>query len=263
MPTFSVSVAQMSVKDGDPRKNWATMQELTQEAARRGSEMVVFPELWDNGYMLDKAKEFASPLAGGLFAQVAALSRSLNITIFGSMLEKRGVGVYNTCAVFTPRGGTMGAYRKIHLFEPMNENQFLVSGEAPLSVDLPWGTTAVAICYDLRFPELFRRYAIDRAKLCVIPAEWPTARIQHWRALLQARAIENQFFVIGCNRVGEYNGTAYGGHSMIVDPWGEIAIEGGESESILTVKIDTDYVDQVRAKMPVMNDRRFGVYGLS
>jgi len=263
MPTLSVSIAQMNIKDGDPRKNWATMQELTQEAVRRGSELVVFPELWDNGYMLEKAKEFASPLSGGLFAQVAALSRSSNITILGSMLEKRGVGVYNTCAIFTPRGGTMGAYRKIHLFSPMNEPQFLSSGEAPLSVDLPWGTTAIAICYDLRFPELMRRYAIDRAKLLIVPAEWPAARTNHWRTLLQARAIENQFFVVGCNRVGEYNGTTYGGHSMLVDPWGDILVEAGDTETMLTVKIDTDMADEVHNRLPVMNDRRFGVYGLS
>jgi omega-amidase len=261
MPQITVTVVQMNIKDGDPRKNWVVMQEFTTEAARRGSDLVVFPELWDNGYALDRAKDFASPLSGGLFAQVSSLSRNLNIHILGSMLEKRGVGVYNTMAIFTPRAGVIGAYRKIHLFEPMGETQYLSPGEAPLSVDLPWGTTSGAICYDLRFPELLRRYAVDGAKLLVLPAQWPKARVEHWRALLRARAIENQYFVIGCNRPGEYNGTVYGGHSMVIDPWGNLITEAGEDEQIFTVRFDTSAVDEIRKQMPVIQDRRPHLYG--
>lgn len=263
MTPLTLSVVQMNVRDGDPRKNWVVMQEFTQEAARRGSQLVVFPELWDNGYALERSREIASPLSSGLFAQVAALAKSLNLHIMGSMLEKRGVGVYNTCAFFSPRLGVMGAYRKVHLFEPLHEPEFLSAGETTVSADTPWGITGAAICYDLRFPELLRRYAIDRAKLVVIPAEWPAARIAHWRALLIARAIENQYFVVGCNRVGEYNGTTYGGHSMIVDPWGDVVIEAGDTETVLTVQIDTEKADEVRARMPVMNDRKWSAYGLS
>src|SRR5262245_43997970 len=105
MPTITISLAQINVKAGEPRLNWATMQEWTAEAARRGSDLVIFPELWDNGYALDKAKDFASSLSGGLFAQVSALCRSSNIHIIGSMLEKRGVAVYNSAAMFSPRTG--------------------------------------------------------------------------------------------------------------------------------------------------------------
>ncbi len=261
MPILTVSLAQMHVKAGDPRANWAVMQEWTNEAARRGSELVVFPELWDNGYALDKAKDVASSLSTGLFAQVAALSRSANIHIIGSMLEKRGVGVYNSAAVFSPRSGVLGAYRKIHLFGGMNEPQYLNPGEAPLTIDLPWGRTSIAICYDLRFPELFRRYAVEGAKVILLPAEWPHPRLNHWRTLIQARAIENQAYIIACNRVGESLGTQFCGHSMIVDPWGDFVCEGGEGETMLTVKIDTDLVDQVREKMPVLADRRPAAYG--
>ena len=260
MPTITISLAQINIKAGEPRLNWATMQEWTAEAARRGSDLVIFPELWDNGYALDKAKELASSLSGGLFAQVAALSRSSNIHIIGSMLEKRGVGTYNSAAMFSPRTGVMGAYRKIHLFGLMNEPQFLSPGEAPLTLDMPWGRTSIAICYDLRFPELLRRYAVEGAKILLLPAEWPSARINHWRTLLQARAIENQYFVVACNRVGESLDTHFGGHSMVVNPWGEILAEGGDSEMMITLKINTDDVDPVRAKMPVMDDRRPHLY---
>jgi predicted amidohydrolase len=261
MPILNVSLAQMNVKAGDPRANWGVMQELTAEAARRGSELVVFPELWDNGYALERAKEVASTLSTGLFAQVAALSRNSNLFVLGSMLEKRGVGVYNCAAVFSPRQGVLGAYRKVHLFGPMDEPTYISPGEAPLTLDLPWGRSSVAICYDLRFPELFRRYSAEGAKVAIIPAEWPHPRLHHWRSLLIARAIENQMYIIATNRVGESLGQNFCGHSMIVDPWGEVVIEAGESETILTVAIDTDKVDEVRQKLPVLGDRRPNVYG--
>ncbi|MEP7285065.1 MAG: carbon-nitrogen family hydrolase [Chloroflexota bacterium] len=260
MPTLTISLAQINVRAGNPRINWETVNEWTQEAVRRGSDLVIFPELWDNGYALDKAKDVASSLSSGLFAQVAALSRSSNIHIIGSMLEKRGVGVYNSAAFFSPRSGVLGAYRKIHLFGLMNEPQFLSAGESPLTLDTPWGRAGIAICYDLRFPELLRRYAAEGAKMLLLPAEWPTARLNHWRTLLQARAIENQYFVVACNAVGEYNGTTYAGHSMVVDPWGDLVGEAGANETMLTVKIDTDEVDAVRAQIPVMEDRRPNLY---
>jgi predicted amidohydrolase len=95
----------------------------------------------------------------------------------------------------------------------------------------------------------------------VLPAGWPTERINHWRVLVQARAIEDQYFVVGCNRVGDYNGTVFGGHSMVIDPWGDLVCEAGDGETLLTVKIDTDMVDPIRAKIPVMQDRRPNLYG--
>jgi omega-amidase len=266
MPVLTVSLAQINIRAGNPRVNWEKVKEWTAEAARRGSDLVIFPELWDNGYALDKAKDIASPLGGGLFAEVLSLSRTANIHVAGSMLEKRGVSICNSCAVFSPRSGVLGVYRKIHLFglasEPqLNEHNFLTPGESPLTLDLPWGRTSIAICYDLRFPELLRRYASEGSKVLLLPSEWPQARLNHWRALLQARAIEDQYFVIACNTVGESGGTIFGGHSMVVDPWGEIVCEGGESEIMLTVKINTDMVDEIRAKMPVLQDRRPNLYG--
>ena len=261
MPILTVSLAQMNIKPGNPRANWEKAKEWVAEAARRGSDLIVMPELWDIGNALERAKEVASPLAGGLFAEVTALSRSANIHIVGSMLEKRGVGVYNSAAMFSPRSGVLGVYRKIHLFSLMNEQDFLSPGEAPLTLDLPWGRSSIAICYDLRFPELMRRYAVDGSKVLLLPAQWPHPRLNHWRTLLQARAIEDQMFIIACNCVGEQNGTFYFGHSMIVDPWGDLICELGEVESLITVKINTDLVNDVRDKMRVLEDRRPNLYG--
>jgi predicted amidohydrolase len=157
------------------------------EAARRGSQLVVFPELWSTAYALDRAQELASVLNTGLFTQVSGVATEHKISITGSILEKRGETVSNSAPFFAPNGRMIGIYRKIHLFRLMDEDKWLESGSSPLTMDLPWGKTSLAICYDLRFPELFRRYAVEGAKIVIIPAEWPIERVEHWRALLVAR----------------------------------------------------------------------------
>jgi predicted amidohydrolase len=182
------------------------------------------------------------------------------IGIFGSILEKRGLEVSNSASFIAPNGRMMGVYRKIHLFRLMDEDQWLAAGSSPLSMDLPWGETALAICYDLRFPEMFRNYAANGAKMIVIPAEWPLVRVEHWRALLIARAIENQCYIVAANAAGEIGDTTYAGHSMIVDPWGKIVIEGGEDPMLLTAEIEMELVDEVRERIPVLKDRRTDIY---
>lgn len=257
---LNVSLAQMQIALGDLRKNTNTMQDWAVEAARRGSHLVVFPELWSTGYALEQSKELASTLNSGLFAQVTTVAQQNKISIVGSMLEKRGLEVANSAAFFAPNGRMLGVYRKIHLFRLMEEDQWLQAGSAPLILDLPWGATGLAICYDLRFPELFRHYGVEGVKLVIIPAEWPAARIEHWRALLRARAIENQCYVIACNAAGQTGDTVFGGHSMIVDPWGEIVVEAGAGPMLLSADIDLDVVDEVRQRIPVFEDRRPDVY---
>ncbi|MBN2304261.1 MAG: carbon-nitrogen family hydrolase [Anaerolineae bacterium] len=258
MSTLTVSLVQMDVRRGNPRVNWGRAQEHVAEAARRGADVVVFPELWDGGVAYEKGKDLASSLSGGLFAQVVALARQHNIHVLGSMYEKRGVGIYNSTAVISPRNGVMGAYRKIHLFPLMNENKWLQPGEAPLAIDLPWGRTGFAICYDLRFPELFRRYANDGAQIVIVPAAWPHPRLDAYRTLVRARAIENQCYMVAVNRVGvdEEDGTHYFGHSCVIDPWGETVVEGGEIEGHFTLTVDLDTVAKARRELPALQDRR-------
>lgn len=253
---LNISLAQMNIVLGDTRRNFNTMQEWAAEAARRGSHLVVFPELWPSGYALEQSKELASVLNSGLFAQVTTVAVQNKISIVGSMLEKRGLEVANSAAFFTPAGRMVGVYRKLHLFRLMDEDRWLQPGTAPLLLNLPWGATGLAICYDLRFPELFRRYAADGARVVILPAEWPAARIEHWRALLRARAIENQCYMIACNAAGQTGDTLFGGHSMIVDPWGEVVVEGGGGPLLLTAEIELDLVDDVRRRIPALTDRR-------
>lgn len=260
MPKLHISLAQMNIALGDVNKNYVNAEKLVTEAARRGSQLVVLPELWSTGYALEQAKELSSPLNTGMFQQLTTLATQNKISIVGSLLEKRGLEVANSAAFFAPNGRTMGVYRKIHLFRLMEEDKWLQPGSSPLTMDLPWGNTGIAICYDLRFPELFRRYAVEGAKVIVIPAEWPLQRIEHWRALLIARAIENQCYMIACNACGETGDTTFGGHSMIVDPWGKIVIEAGEAPVLLTAQIEMDTVEEVRARIPVFEDRRADLY---
>ncbi|MCL4237081.1 MAG: carbon-nitrogen family hydrolase [Anaerolineae bacterium] len=258
MAPLTVSLVQMNVRKGAPRTNWTTMQQYAVQAAQQGAQLVVFPELWDAGGAFDKGREMASSLSGGLFAQVVALARQHNIHILGSLYEKRGTGVCNTMAIISPRNGVMGAYRKIHLFPLMQEDRWLLPGEAPLTIDLPWGRTGFAICYDLRFPELFRRYAAERAEIVVMPMAWPHPRLAHYRTLLRARAIENQCFMVAVNRVGpeEDGGPQFFGHSSVIDPWGETVLEAGEVEGLFTVTVDIGQAARVRRELPALDGMR-------
>jgi predicted amidohydrolase len=258
----TISLGQFDVRLGQPDDNFACARTLIEEAARRGSDLIVLPELWDTSYVLDRAAEFGGAVQAGRFVEVAALARTHKLHVFGSMLEWDGRAAANCAVWFTPTGEIAGVYRKIHLFRLMQEEKYLVAGDQPVVLDLPWGKTGLAICYDLRFPELFRRYALDGAVLVVIPAQWPQPRIGHWQTLLRARAIENQMFVAACNRVGQEGDTRFGGLSVLIDPWGAPFVEGGESAVLLTAEIDLAQVEQARRHIPVFQDRRPAVYGL-
>ncbi|MCP4420191.1 MAG: carbon-nitrogen family hydrolase [Chloroflexi bacterium] len=251
----------MNVKLGDPAANWHTVQEMTAEAKRRGSDLVVFPELWSTGYDLENAASYATHTDAGIFAQVAALAKKHGIAILGSCLSLLGEGKFgNTAVYFDENGRFLGTYSKLHLFRLMQEEQYLTAGPEPTLLETAWGKAGLTICYDLRFPELFRRYALAGAQVVFVPAEWPHPRLAHWRTLLRARAIENQMYVVACNRVGSSNGTDFFGHSCMVDPWGEMVVEAGEDEMLVTAVVDIDKVAEVRAKIPVFEDRRPDVY---
>ena len=261
MTKISISLGQMNVKRGQAEANLRTAESLIAEAARRQSQLVILPELWSSGYDLENAAAHADELDQGLFAKLSRLAAQHRIAVVGSILERRGESVANSAPYYSADGRRLGVYRKIHLFRLFDEDKWLVEGDAPTALDLPWGPTALTICYDLRFPELYRRCAVEHgAKLIVVCAEWPLIRLAHWRTLLMARAIENQCFVAAVNACGETGGAVFGGHSMVIDPWGKAVVEAGEDEQLLTVEIDIDEVDRVRRMIPVFEDRRPDAY---
>ena len=261
MTKISISLGQMRIKLARVEDNLATAEQMIGEAAGRGSDLVLLPELWSTGYDLENATDYAAELGCGMFEQLADAARANSIAVFGSILERQGDRVTNCATYHDAEGKLCGVYRKIHRFRLFDEHLWLGEGEAPSVMQLPWGRAGLSICYDLRFPELFRRYAVaDGAKLMLLCAEWPLVRVQHWRALLIARAIENQCFVVAANSCGDTGGTVFAGHSMVIDPWGNLIAEAGEDECLLTAEIDLAEVDRVRQQIPVFEDRRPDVY---
>jgi omega-amidase len=263
---FNLTLAQMDIVFGDPESNYTCAASLVAQAAERGSQLVLLPELWSTGYDLPNWNQHASRLNEGMFARMADLAKHHQIAVGGSLLETLDGRAYNTFVLFDAKGDLVGCYRKVHLFRLMDEHLWLSAGDrlALCQLDLPGLDQplrlGLAICYDLRFPEIFRRYALEGASLILLPAEWPAVRIQHWNTLVQARAIENQVFLAAANRTGHSPTDIFGGNSLAVGPWGEILAEGGEEEALLTCTIDLERVAEVRRKIPILDDRRPEVY---
>ena len=220
-----IGLLQLAVTHRAPDQNRARAETELARAARQSAQVVLLPELWVTGYDFPASLRWATGLDEGPFAWMAAWARTFGIWVGGSHLERTPDGVYNTFALYSPTG-LAGVYRKRHLFGPLAEPRWLRAGREPALVPTPWGPVGLAICYDLRFPELFRWYARAGAWAVWLIAAWPQRRLAHWRALLQARAIENQYFVVGLNRVGMDVPAVFGGESRIVDPWGETLARG-------------------------------------
>ncbi len=258
--SISIALAQMPIAFGQPDENLAMLRPLAATAAAQGAVLLVLPELWSTGYDLERAAELASEPGSGMHAALAALAHEQQIAIVGSILTKRAAGVTNTATVYSATGDTLAWYDKLHLFGLMHEDRHLIAGSVPTVCDTPWGRTGLAICYDLRFPELFRQYMLQGAEVVIVPAEWPTARLEHWRVLVQARAIENQCFLVAVNRVGNDPRNDFGGHSLVVDPWGQVLVEGDNRAALLFAQLDLALVADVRNRLRALHDRRSDVY---
>jgi len=259
---LTISLAQIDIALGDPAANLKKAGDWAAEAARRGSDLIVFPEMWTTGCDWPNIKELAVS-QDKIIQAIGELAKKHNIWLNGSMLALDENGrPTNTSILFDPQGEQAGLYRKIHLFGVMDEDQYLAAGQHLTTVETLWGESGLAICYDLRFAEMFRSYALQGVNMVYLPAEWPHPRLSHWQTLLRARAIENQMYMVAVNRVGSDGTYNFFGHSAIIDPWGNTLIEGGEVEVLLTATLDTDEVAAVRQKIPVFDDRRPELYQL-
>ncbi|XVX20742.1 carbon-nitrogen family hydrolase [Actinomycetota bacterium] len=242
--------------------------------AQSGHDLVVLPELWaPTGFDYTRWADAAQPVDGPIAQEMAAAARDAGVTLHaGSIVERPrdgevgsdGRGMWNTSLVFTPAGELTATYRKIHRFGfAEGEPAHIDAGEELVVVDLPAGEgdslrAGLATCYDLRFPEMFRLLLDRGAEVFVAPAAWPLKRVEAWRLMVQARAAEDQCFVIGCNTAGTHAGFEMGGHSMVVAPTGEILAEAGEGEEVLSVEFDPGQVAKARSSFPVLADRRLG-----
>lgn len=260
---MQIAAIQMDVAFGQPKKNQLQVENKVKQAVQtEGAKVVVLPELWNTGFDLARLEEIAD--RGELVPWLSELSSRYEIfLVAGSIAEMDGSACYNTCYVFAPDGSQLFRYRKLHLFRLMKEEQFLSPGDqGAKSFSLGDHQAGSIICYDVRFPELARSLALDGATLMFVPAQWPHPRLKHWRILNQARAVENQMFVVAVNRVGQGGKDQFFGHSMIIDPWGNILAEGTEEEEIITVDVDLGEVERIRNQIPVFKDRVPSCYRL-
>lgn len=241
-----LEIAQINVELGEKKSNLGKAVDLIENSK---ADLILFPELFTTGLDFDNLAELAEPLDGETTKILSDVCRDKIVA--GSIIEDNNKWLYNTF-VLVDDTGIIGKYRKIHLFN--EEKHYLSSGEDITVVGTEFGRIALAICYDLRFPELFRKFMEHKADIVLICANFPKPRMKHWETLIKARAIENQFFVIACNRVGRDTINEYTGRSMAVDPWGEILTLGDNREEILKCVIDRTRVSEVRGGFPVLED---------
>ncbi len=258
MNSIQAAAIQFNVKQGDVDANLAYVREALPRVAGQGANLAVLPEMWSSGFSYRDLNRLALRTAG-IVEELLALSRELKLVIVGSMPEPNGDKVFNT--VYVADNGTLaGVYRKIHLFSLLGEERAFSGGDSWLLAETSIGKVGVIICYDLRFPELSRRLAVEGARVICVPAQWPKPRQEHWRTLLRARAIENQLFVVACNACGPIGKLDFFGMSMIIDPKGELLAETGESEGEIVAPLDMQAMDAWRAQIPCFNDRKPGSY---
>ncbi|MEJ8670258.1 MULTISPECIES: carbon-nitrogen family hydrolase [unclassified Streptomyces] len=256
------SLLQIDVNEGESvESRRLRVASLVREQA--GADLVVLPELWTTGaFAYEDFGSAAEPLEGPTYEAMAKAASDAGVWLHaGSIPERDPDGpLYNTSLVFSPSGDLAAAYRKIHRFGfDKGEAVLMGAGDELVTVRLPGTTLGVATCYDLRFPELFRGLVDAGAETLVIPAGWPERRRAHWTLLAQARAVENQAFVLACGTAGTHAGVPQAGHSIVVDPWGEVLAQAGAGEQILTVEFDPGKVAVTRDQFPALKDRMLGL----
>ncbi|PWI41270.1 carbon-nitrogen family hydrolase [Streptomyces sp. ICBB 8177] len=232
-----------------------------------GADLVVLPELWTVGaFAYDDFAPGAEPLDGPTAAAMSAAARDAGVWLHaGSIVERaaeRGDALYNTALLFAPDGELRRVYRKIHRFGfDRGEAALMSAGEDIVTARLPGPdlTLGLTTCYDLRFPEQFRLLVDAGAQAVVVSAGWPARRREHWSLLARARAVESQAYVLACCSAGTHAGVEQAGHSVVVDPWGEVIAEAGTGEQVLTVELDPARVERTRADFPVLRDRVLGL----
>jgi predicted amidohydrolase len=273
MPTnaFDVAVLQMSSGE-DKAKNVETALRLIDEAASTGTHLVVLPEIWT--YLGRDAGncENAELVPGPVTDALAAKAKQHGIYVHGgSILEKRDgePKLFNTTVVFDPNGELVAQYSKIHMFDVVldgvasyQESNTVQRGEEIVTFDLDGTTVGLAICYDLRFPELFRILALRGADVIVLPAAFTmTTGKDHWEVLIRARAIENQIYMVSCGQYGpDSSGKWCYGRSLIADPWGTVLATAPDRECVLRATVDLDYLQKVRRQVPSVQNRQADLY---
>jgi predicted amidohydrolase len=225
----------------------------------KGADLVILSELWNIGFMsFERYVSEAEGRDGPTLSTFRDLARELKMHIHtGSFVEEDGGRYYNSSYLLSPEGEILGNFRKVHLFGfNSKETQILTRGEEVVVVETELGTFGLATCYDLRFPELFRRMVEKGTEVFLVCSAWPYPRLEHWVMLNRVRALENQCFLVSSNSVGLNRGSQFVGHSMIVDPWGIALASGGDEEAVVRSEIDLNELKSARERFPALADRQ-------
>lgn len=256
---LKVAAIQFNITLGDIDRNLVKVEAALNRVARLGAQLAVLPEMWSSGYDYKRLARHAAETPRVIKA-LCRRTAELNLVVVGSLPEQSEGKIYNTAYV-VDRGNLVGSYRKLHMFSTMGEDRFLSPGNKSLVVPTSVGRLGIAICYDLRFPELFRKMALEGAEIVCLPAEWPKPRQEHWRTLLRARAMENQLFLIATNCCGVQGKLDFFGMSLLLSARGEVLAEGGEIDTELIATFDAQEMIDYRAQIRCFGDRRPEIYG--
>lgn len=255
---MKAAVIQFDIRPGDISANEKNAAEWITKAAEAGAELIVLPELWNCGYYFDDIASVAQDMRGSSIKLLQKLAKKHSVYIIGgSIAERRNGEIYNTSMAVNSGGEVVQKYRKVHLFPlGLAEQDYFSSGDEWNIIETPWGKIGMILCYDLRFAEFIRNLVLRGAQAIVVPAQWPQVREHHWDVLLQARAIENAVHIIAANRVGQDGSGTYGGHSAIVDPLGDVLVQGDDEAGFWLADIDFDRHSEVLDMIPVLHDRK-------
>jgi rfaE bifunctional protein nucleotidyltransferase chain/domain len=246
---------QFQVLPGKPQDNLMQVTTLLDREKPQPETLIVLPELWASGFDYNVIAEHAR-MTPELLAALGEQCSQGGYYLAGSLVEEQGGNYYNTLYLTGPLG-QIGQYRKQHLFSYWREDDFFQAGDRPAPLQSPHGPVASLVCYDLRFPELAWSQIFQGAEVLVVAAQWPKSRVEHWKVLLQARAIENQVYVIACNGCGQSGEVEIAGHSMIIGPDGTILVQAESTVQYGTSTLEKSSVDALRSKFCPVSKRPY------
>lgn len=256
-----VALAQLDIQFGDPDANYQQVEVAIQRAAEQTVDVIVLPEMWNTGYALTRLNVVADDDGQRTRQLLSKLARRFRVNIVGgSVAVARDGHYYNEMLVIDRHGQLVSQYDKVHRFGLMAEDRYITAGATENVFELDDVAAMGVICYDIRFPEWLRKQAAQGPRVIFVSAEWPTQRQMQWRLLLQARAIENQAFVVAVNRVGSDPDNQFGGQSLVINPLGDLLAIGGAHPQLITATLDLTQVERVRGQIPVFEDRRPELY---
>lgn len=259
-----ISLVQMDVAFADPKENRKKVEKMIEEAAKENPDIICLPETWNVGFFpKENLLELADVNGQQAMELLSYLAKKHKVNIVGgSVANNKNGKIYNTAFVLNREGECVGEYDKIHGFSPSGEHTYFEGGTKVCTFELDGIKAGIIICYDIRFGELARTLALKGIQILFIPAQWPHPRLEHWKTLARARAIENQMFVAAINGVGRAGDLKFCGNSMIIDPWGEVLANGEEEEKIVTAEVDFSIVEDIRNRINVFKDRKPQYYEL-